>query len=518
MSIAVIYTRVSTAEQTETESLNQQERFCRDFAAKRDLEVDRVFVEAGESAKTASRTQLLNMLNYCKTSKGRIKYVIVWKVDRFARRAEDHLTLRAILMKLGIQLISATEPIENTNTGKLMETILAGFAEFDNGIRSERSAGGMKSRLEQGGWVHMAPIGYRNVRDADKRPTLEPDDMAPTVRAFLLEFKKGIYTQKQGVKLAHDMGVRTKKGHPVSANGIYKMLRNPVYAGLVKSKMLDQPVKGLHQGLISVEDFESIGGTLSGRSRGIKPEARGKPLWPLRRFLRCGRCDHPLTGSSSKGRNSSYPYYHCVDCKGSARTSREEVHTEFEVLLERVKPSRDLLALFKAIVLRRWNEEFREVQEDRRELDKQITDCENKRNMLFEKHLAGVYDDEMFKDQIDRIGILKTELKLKRAELYEGELEKEAIVDYAINFMANAASLWKEAELADRQRFQKMLYPSGIPYKFADGFGTAEMGACYEEIKLVEAQKQKEAALNGASSANDNTLVVPRGFEPLLPA
>jgi hypothetical protein len=45
-------------------------------------------------------------------------------------------------------------------------------------------------------------------------------------------------------------------------------------------------------------------------------------------------------------------------------------------------------------------------------------------------------------------------------ELYEGELEKEAIVDVAISFMADAAQLWRISSLEDRQRFQKMIYPN----------------------------------------------------------
>ncbi len=517
MSKAIIYTRVSTVEQTETESLRQQEKFCRDYAAKQDLEIDKVFVEAGESAKTADRTQLHAMLEYCQKSRGSVRYVIVWKVDRFARRAEDHLMLRALLAKMGIQLLSATEPIEDTNIGRLTETMLAGFAEFDNGVRAERSAGGMKSRLEQGGWVHMAPIGYINVKDAQKRPTLEPDEMAPKVTAFLLEFKKGIYSQKQAVKLAHSYGITTKQGRPISANGVYKMLRNPIYAGLVYGKMLEHPVKGLHVGLISVEDFEDISGILNGRKKTLRPEARGKPLWPMRRFIRCSRCGHLATGSASKGRKTYYSYYHCTKCKGKVRNDREETHNEFEALLLRVRPSRDLLKLFKEIVIRRWNEEFREVQEKRRNVDRQIQDVEDEKNAVIKQNLKGIYDDETTKDQLDRIELKKAELKLARTELYEGEMEKEAIVDYAINFMANASALWREAELADRQRFQKMIYPDGIPYIFGEGFGTAEMGLCYEEIKLIEAKKQKEATLVGASFADNNTLVVPRGIEPLFP-
>ena len=43
---------------------------------------------------------------------------------------------------------SATEPIDDTSTGKLMEGVLAAFAQFDNDVRSDRTRAGMKAALE----------------------------------------------------------------------------------------------------------------------------------------------------------------------------------------------------------------------------------------------------------------------------------------------------------------------------------------------------------------------------------
>jgi hypothetical protein len=45
------------------------------------------------------------------------------------------------LKSLGISLQSATEPIDDTSTGKLMEGVLAAFAQFDNDCRSDRTRG-----------------------------------------------------------------------------------------------------------------------------------------------------------------------------------------------------------------------------------------------------------------------------------------------------------------------------------------------------------------------------------------
>lgn len=56
---AIVYCRVSTKEQAEKGySLEAQEEACRKFAENNGYEVDKVFVEWGESAKTQNQTQL----------------------------------------------------------------------------------------------------------------------------------------------------------------------------------------------------------------------------------------------------------------------------------------------------------------------------------------------------------------------------------------------------------------------------------------------------------------------------
>jgi DNA invertase Pin-like site-specific DNA recombinase len=65
--------------------------------------------------------------------------VFTFNLTRFAREKYDHFALRAHLKSLGISLRSATEPIDDTSTGELMEGVLAAFAQFDNDVRSERT-------------------------------------------------------------------------------------------------------------------------------------------------------------------------------------------------------------------------------------------------------------------------------------------------------------------------------------------------------------------------------------------
>jgi Resolvase, N terminal domain len=81
-------------------------------------------------------------------NKGRVHFVVVFNLTRFARDKYDHFALRSHLKSLGISLRSATVPIDDTSTGKLMDGVLAAFAQFDNDVRSDRTRAGMKAALE----------------------------------------------------------------------------------------------------------------------------------------------------------------------------------------------------------------------------------------------------------------------------------------------------------------------------------------------------------------------------------
>src|SRR5207302_4922818 len=91
----VIYCRVSSKEQIEGTSLESQEIACREYARTQNIKVLKTFVERGESAKAADRTQLVELIDFCRTSKDKVQALLVWKLDRFARNVSDHFNIKA---------------------------------------------------------------------------------------------------------------------------------------------------------------------------------------------------------------------------------------------------------------------------------------------------------------------------------------------------------------------------------------------------------------------------------------
>src|ERR1039458_1244912 len=106
---AVIYIRVSTDRQVQGASLETQERDCLMMCERSGWEVRRLFREEGESAKTADRPQLQELLTYCRVLKPRPDYVVVHHIDRWSRNGQDHDMMRSYLMKLGVKLRSYSQ-------------------------------------------------------------------------------------------------------------------------------------------------------------------------------------------------------------------------------------------------------------------------------------------------------------------------------------------------------------------------------------------------------------------------
>ena len=77
------------------------------------------------------------------------------------------------MQSLGISLRSATEPIDDTSTGKLMEGVLAAFAQFDDDVALRSHAAGEDPALELGGGHSVERCRQSKWRFAKARP--EPD-------------------------------------------------------------------------------------------------------------------------------------------------------------------------------------------------------------------------------------------------------------------------------------------------------------------------------------------------------
>jgi site-specific DNA recombinase len=259
---ALIYLRVSTKEQAakgdsdEGYSIPAQREACLRHCAEKGWNVSDEFVDAGESARSADRPNLKAML--ARIAEGDIGAVVVHKIDRLARNIEDHVAIRAGLRKAGVQLVSVTENIEESASGKLVEGIHALMAEFYSANLATEVRKGMTQKAKQGLWPAKAPIGYLNVRKqgSGKRGTarvvLDPE-RALLVREAFRMYATGDYSLAELHAALQAKGLTSptarKPGAPLPVSALATMLQNPFYIGVVEWDGVQYP--GKHKSLIS---------------------------------------------------------------------------------------------------------------------------------------------------------------------------------------------------------------------------------------------------------------------------
>ena len=94
------YTRVSTAMQTDSYSLDAQKARMKAFADFNDYEIVGTYEDAGKSGKSIEgRLEFNRMMEDIKSGKDGVSFVLVFKLSRFGRNAADILKMELILPK-----------------------------------------------------------------------------------------------------------------------------------------------------------------------------------------------------------------------------------------------------------------------------------------------------------------------------------------------------------------------------------------------------------------------------------
>ena len=461
MKKCIIYCRVSTKEQAEKGySLEAQQRECIKFSLNNDCEVDKIFIERGESAKTQDRTQLLKMVEYSVQNKKKLSAIIIWKYDRLARNLTDQTELVKNFSLLDIRVLSVTENNEDNSMGNLMRNIIGSFAQFENDVKSERTINGMKQAVQEGRWCWPAPKGYANSKDnSGKSIIIKNEDSKYIEEAFLLA-EKGIYKQTEIVNL-----IKKKGFNKINNSLLNRVLRNPVYCGLIKAKWFPDLIQARHQPIVSQEVFYRVQAILDGKKPSITPKIHNNPDFPLRNFIHCEACEGKLTGSWSKGRSKKYPYYHCRT-KGCTLNVRKEIlEEEFYNTLKELQPKKEMMDLFEVIILDVWKNKKEESFKEVKRLEKEMQELKVKKERINDLTIQGTFDNKTYQEEFQKVN---NEILVKQIELNEYKIDlddSQACINFCKYFISNIADLWREADLDLKQRFQKLIFPEKVLYK-----------------------------------------------------
>ena len=497
---AVIYTRVSSKEQVRGFSLDTQELTCREYAAQMGYDVSRVFVERGESAKNANRTELQSMLKYIASNSKILEALIVYKVDRLDRNTIDHAQLKLLFARYGLRLLSATEGLDDTPVGKLVEHQLDAFAEFENDVRIERCMNGMVAATAIGRYVWVAPLGYINGRSR-RGPSLllgDPEVVRLVRKSF--ELVDAGFTLPEARQQVTKEGLRTGRGNVLSVNGFRKMLTRRTYTGSFAA--FGKIVRGDFEAMISEEIFLRVQPKLHrATEKGRTVNYRiNNPDFPLRGAVRCAKCGALLTASNSTGHGGTYGYYFCPRCKGRS-LKKVELENRFTQLLRDLSLKPALTNLLRVAIEANLVSKRSMDARQRAQLKGRLKILDARHQQILDKSLSGVFSDSDTKRLLSEAEQESGNIQSQIVAAESSEIVPEQVIKTGFAVLQDMATFWQKANLTTRQQLQRFLFPEGIPFGEA-GFGTCKTAFCIQQKAVI--------------SMSENTMVAPRRIELLF--
>ena len=498
---AVIYCRVSTKEQVdEGNSLSTQEKICREYCFKNEYDIFQTFLEQGESAKTADRTELQKLLAFCADKKNQVKAVVIYKLDRLSRNTDDYSQLRLLLKRYGVEIKSTSEHFENNPVGRFMENTMANIAQFDNDIRSERCAGGMKDAMRDGRYVWMATVGYDNVKIAGRATIAQNEIMAPLIKKTFELIALNTYPTEEVRRMITKEGLLNRKGNPFSKGYFYKMLTNELFAGWIV-KFGERHKGTSFTPIISEELFNQVQRILKRKGRKHSAYLTDNPDFPLRKFIK-NDTGKVLTGSWSSGRDRKYPFYRFGNDKSSL--NRDTFEKDFKEFMDRYKLDEKHYQKLKILVRDNLTKATSEQRKEAEQLQKHIDELNEKQSAIIKKNLDGVINDNVLKQQLELIENQLTDATASLSNIPNSDADYEKMLDFMEEYLKQPSKIWSEIKkVGIKIKLQWFQFPLGLTFENKI-FGTKEVASVF---------KVKDAFSASSYSRVDRT-----GLEPATPS
>lgn len=356
----VLYARLSVTKE-ESVSIARQLQSCRSYAEARGWEIVGEYIDDGVSA-TANRPEDRKGWAALLTTKG-FDAVVIWKVDRLARRVLDFLHADETLQARGAGLVAVEDPIDMTSPqGRAFAVMLAVFGEMEaEAIRARVRAARshlVKAGRFAGGGIPYGYVSAQNPAGAGRVLVKDPDRidwLGNAVQMALSGVTVNAITTwltVESAPLPDGNAARIDAGNAAwNRQTVEGLLRNPILAGMrpynpgrAKSGKSvdpfavvrdddDQPVIDDTLSVITLTEFTELQRLLDART---SPQSRKrcerKATSPfLSRVVRCDDCGVFMC----RGTNQARPVIYCPRCRQTLSRVTFDSYLVDRLLVER---------------------------------------------------------------------------------------------------------------------------------------------------------------------------------------
>lgn len=282
---------------------------CNEYASREGIAVVGVYSDYAVSGRTDDRPQFQTMID----NAGESDIVLVYAMDRFSRDQYDAPIYKKKLMKKGVRVVSATERIDASPDGIIMEKLLEGLAARESLVTSQRVRRGMEGNAKKAMYNGVPMLGYK-VDPSTKKYVVDDAEAAVVREIFDRRLNREAYNS-----IATDLqkrGIKTPYGRKCTAHYVSDVVANERYTGVY----IWGDVR-IEDGMPQIIDKDTWAAAQSVRGKKRRAEEEFHD-YALSGKLICGKCGKTLQGTSGYGKKHvRYDYYRC---KCGAKSIRRE--------------------------------------------------------------------------------------------------------------------------------------------------------------------------------------------------
>ena len=505
----VIYCRVSTMNQVvEGSGLESQESLCRQWARRNNLQVEQVYSDAGKSGgRLEGRHALENMVSMLEHSKE--KYVVLFfDVKRLARETTDFGIMRRRIEKGGHVMVSCQEGVLDKSPHEELRTeINVATGAFERKMNAMRVREFMSERVRQGYWLFQAPWGFKHCGTTKYKKLVADERYAPIVRQAFEDYADGRLEQITDVRDFVNEQRAALGLKPFTMTQTTDMLKNPMYTACFAFPKWNIPTRVWEhvEPIIDMALFQRAQDKILNRKRFHKNKYnKDNPVFPLKGYVACAGCGRPLTASHSTGRHGkSYGYYQCQNPKCSHRSEMyippKVIHADFEALLARVAPTKNDIALIRALARDIYNDREREHNSDFVAKQRRVDKIEQEIADLFANYQKAKSEAirELCEQSIERLTAEREALKVELGAPREQLMPFEQAFDIVLAVASSPLTVWRDADLSLRRAVLNIYFRGHLSYNKKEKFRTPELSPIFKMLSEFQGSKSNMVPVVG---------------------
>ncbi len=409
-SIAAVYIRVSTEDQArEGFSLGEQKEKLLQLCAFKGYEVFKIYEDAGISAKDMEhRPAFQEMLSDMK--KGKINYIVAYKLDRVTRSVRDLEELISVLEQYNCFLVCDRDDV-NTSTanGRFFVRMLTVLSQLEIEIVSERTKFGLNGAIKSGHLPGVLALGYK--KDGNKKTIIDETTKSVIERIFKMYLEGKSFQQISNIFNEEEL-LKPKKWKDTT---IQKIIDNKIYMGdyeqfkrIAKNKQIEPVVyMNVVEPIISRAVWKEC---QHQKEKNQRTYTRDR-VYLFFQKIKCPTCGRIMKCKGSGGKKKKYMYYNCEKCHLNFREDKiEELLSNF--IYDMVEYDMAVKKYFLPILA-----DHKPTKND--DIDKEMKQLEKQKERIKKAYMSGIVEMEDFSEDYKLIEDKLEILEQKKNEILD---------------------------------------------------------------------------------------------------